>query len=272
MLFDAPVTFTEAIKHMIAKQVLPTDLDSAALRQIDAGIRRQSFFSAQTTLDYLLDGYKDGLQGIISPKQETRVDEETGETKKVTVGYNPATARVVIKDLLRENGYAPEVGEAGTIKDLSSDQRINLVVDTQTKLAHGAGRFVQQNIGGVVNAWPGLELVRFEDKREPREWPNRWKAACGEAGDTRALAVFTRTGRMVALKSSGVWQALGDGAGGYDDTLGNPYPPFAFGSGMWTMEMDRDEAQELGLLSEGEKPRPAAFNFGSLFKLPEVTT
>ena len=53
---------------------------------------------------------------------------------------------------------------------------------------------------------------------------------------------------MVALKTSPIWQALGDGAGGYRDTLGNPYPPFAYGSGLAWADVSRDEAIELGLI------------------------
>ena len=53
---------------------------------------------------------------------------------------------------------------------------------------------------------------------------------------------------MVALKGSPIWAALGNGAGGYRDTLGNPFPPFAFGSGLAWADISRDEAIKLGLV------------------------
>ena len=77
------------------------------------------------------------------------------------------------------------------------------------------------------------------------DWPQRWKAA----GERVAWRGAHRT-KMVALKSSPIWQALGDGAGGFRDTLGNPYPPFAFGSSYEWVPVDRLEARELGLLDE----------------------
>ena len=56
---------------------------------------------------------------------------------------------------------------------------------------------------------------------------------------------------MVALKSSPIWQALGDGVGGFKDTLGNPYPPFAYSSGMGWTDISRRECAELGLDVDG---------------------
>ena len=85
------------------------------------------------------------------------------------------------------------------------------------------------------------------------------------ARDARAAGALGLHGRMAALKSSGIWQALGDGEGGFNDTLGNPYPPFAFRSGMWTVELDRGEAEELGLLAEGEAAAAADFDLAELF-------
>lgn len=70
---------------------------------------------------------------------------------------------------------------------------------------------------------------------------------------------------MAALKSSPVWEALGNGAGGFRDALGNPYPPFAYGSGLDWEDVDADGARALGLLADGEEagaPGPAALTPG----------
>ena len=69
---------------------------------------------------------------------------------------------------------------------------------------------------------------------------------------------------MVALKSSGVWLALGDGAGGYSDTLGNPFPPFAYNSGYDVDEITREDAVALGLMSEDDEVQPAKTDFEDL--------
>ncbi len=266
-LITAPTPFVEALKHLLAKKVAPADLSSADWKDMAAAVRNLSFFSARNDNGHTIDFIKSVVESVINPKQETR--EESGQT--VTTGFNPAKAAEVIMKKFKDAGYHAAPGEAGTITDLASPIRVNLVVKTNSDLALGAGNFVQQNANPVrVQDYPALELYRLESKKMPRDWEQRWIAAARASGDTDALAAFTKSGRMVALKSSGIWQALGDGAGGYDDTLGNPYPPFAFSSGMWTRDVSRAEAIALGLLDDGEEAKPAEFDFASLFNLKEA--
>jgi hypothetical protein len=264
MIFDSPVSFAEAVKHLAGKGLMPTGLDSAGIRALDAGLRRQALFSARTLSTELLGRYKETIGSIINPQQVLR----EGATQTVTEGFDPATARLSIKRLLAEQGYRAEPGEEGTIKDLSSDARINLVVSTNVKLAHGAGRFVQQNADAdVVDLWPALEFVRFGARKEPRGWQGvngLWIQACRRVMDERAIRAWGATGRMVALKSSGVWFDLGN-SDYVDGGMDNPYPPFALGSGMSTEEKSREETIELGLLEEGEAVLPARLDLGSLF-------
>ena len=263
MEIASPVSFREAVRILDAKKLMPTDLTSAQLRALESGIRQSSFYSAQTQLTDLLDNYKRGVQSIVAPAQVIR----EGAAFPVTEGFNPASLRTFIKQYLQSISYTPEEGKRGGLQDLSSNARISLVIDTNVRMAQGAGHFIQQNDPGVVEAWPALEFIRVEDRDKERDWATRWRNACEVAGDATAMGVFGRTGRMAALKSSGVWQALGDGAGGYTDTLGNPFDPIAFSTGMGQEEIDREEAVELGLLKDGDEPEPAKFDFASLFGL-----
>jgi len=263
-----PIEFSEAIDQWLARVTLPTGLDSATIKQqISAAIRRQSVFSAETMMEGYLDRIQSTLASVIQPKQELRTD-ETGATKTVTTGHNPATAREALRNALRSEGYRPAEDIKGTIKDLSSDARLNLVVKTNTDLAQGAGKYVQSNLDeDVIELYPAWELVRYEKRSTPRDWEQRWRIAAQVAGDAQANACLGLYGRMCALKSSEIWEQLGEGAGGYTDTLDNPYPPFAFNSGMWTDDVSRDDAQSLGLLEEGDQVKPKILDIAKLFGL-----
>jgi hypothetical protein len=69
---------------------------------------------------------------------------------------------------------------------------------------------------------------------------------------------------MIALKDDPIWDALGNWTGEDEngkevsDSLGNPYPPFAFNSGMWFKEVARPECYKLGLLQPTQKQNPPA--------------
>jgi hypothetical protein len=266
--FTNPNSFVEAVADLAQKQLLPTNLGSAQLRQLSSAIKRQSLFSARTTITGYLDEIKTTVESIINPKLETR----SPDAQPVVTGLNPATARGVLRDKLKELGYSATPGEEGTIKDLSSSARLDLVIKTNTELAQGAGRFIQANDPDVLEGFPAQELVRYDQKEQPRDWEKRWRTAAQVANDPGAAAALELQGRMVALKSSGIWQALGDGAGGFDDTLGNPFPPFAFNSGMWIQSVSREDAVALGLIKSGETPAPAEIDFANIFGTPELAT
>jgi tetratricopeptide (TPR) repeat protein len=175
----------------------------------------------------------------------------------ITLGGNLAQDRAQIWEELRKIGYVPKEEDKGTLKDLSNAERINLVVTAANNAASGAERFL---IGQTdVEEYPAWEFSKIYDREVPEtDWPNRWRAAAEAAGDSGALGVLEATGRMVALKSSGIWQALGDGVGEYDDALGNPWPPFAVGSGFDVDGIPHKECvKELELLKPGEPVKPA---------------
>lgn len=252
--------FTAALTSHQSKTVLPTLLNSAEIKQqLDAATRRQSFFSAQTMFGNYLDQVKADVESIINPQTTQRADRVTPENPQgnVTEGMDSATARLRAKELLQRIGYSPAIGEQGTIKDLSSDARINLVIQTNRDVAQGAGWFIQGNDPAALDAFPAQELIRVIDPRDPknkRNWRARWEIAAAKAGDTDALRVLAGTGRMVARKDSPIWNEIGSSQN-FDDGLDNPFPPFAFNSGMDVQDISYTEAVALGLLKRGDTVR-----------------
>jgi hypothetical protein len=285
-LLDTPTPLTDAVRHLLSKAALPTSLSSSELKQLDSGLRRQSLFSARTLDEYHLDNIRAVVESILNPKTEQK--ESVPDTQHATrnTGMNPATARAALRKGLADHGYLPGPDDKGTLKDLSSDARLNLVIRTNVQLAQGAGQFVSGNADqDAVDLFPAWELVRFEDREIPRGeklergaivpdpaegWPARFKAAADDSGDDDALRVLQETGRMIALKASPLWDSLGAGAGGFDDTLDNPYPPFAFNSGMNWLELSRADCLKVGLIDPEDKVEPAPFDFASLFNLKEA--
>lgn len=208
----------------------------------------------------------DGLTSILNPQQQDRGGDFT-----VTVGETPASIRGQIAELTKR--FANPAAVADELK-------LDFKIQVATEVAQGAGRHITDNYDQAeLDQWPALELLRVYSREIPRgeenssrirednDWPSRWTFAATQAGDTDAARILQDTGRMIALKASPIWQALGDGAGGYDDTLGNPFPPFAFNSGMDVDGVSRQDCIDLGLLREGDNVQGAEIDFANLFGL-----
>ena len=137
----------------------------------------------------------------------------------------------------------------GVLDSLGLSEGSNALTDPGSAVAR-----IDSQSPAILEQWPAWRLTRFGSRRIPREdWLRRWQAA-GEAvgwqGAHRRL--------LVALKSSPIWEALGRGAGGFRDTLGNPYPPFAYGSGMDWEDVSAEETERLGLDPTSAHPQRAS--------------
>ena len=240
-----PMEYADALAFARQRGVLPTTLTSDELQALPAEIRRSAFFSSQVTEAGLLQDMQDQLGEL------TR-----GVSDGPGLGLDQPTVRLKLKQIIARSGYQPAAGRQGTISDLRTDARLNLIIETQQRLAQGYGQFQRANSGGARLAFPAQELVRlyqrrvprgFEEikgrivERNPKYWLDRWQAAGGEVYD----------GRMIALKDSPVWEGI--------SRFGTPWPPFDFNSGMGVKNVGRRECLRLGLIEPDQKiedPRP----------------
>ena len=210
------------------KDLLPTSLGSDEIRgQIAADILRRSVFSARMENARYLAKIREVCTAMAAGR------------------INAADARAQLLAVLEQIGHSPQ--DDGGLRNPASIRRLNLILDTQTQMASSVARLAEQT-AATVNLFPAWELTRLETRAVPRaDWMQRWTAA-GNSVNWEGAARRP----MIALKSSPIWQALGDGVGGFTDTLGNPYPPFAYSSGLDWLDVDRETCERLGLLKSGE--------------------
>ena len=232
--------------------------------KLPAGLGPRQVALLQRSLQKYSSQVGQRIVGKILDEFQTKIQEAAALTE-------PDKIRGVIYDL-------------GKFADEDVADNIRFALKISQEVASGAGQYLNQNLSpSVLDEYPALEFARMFERDVPRglkrgpkgalipvpddNWPSRWAAAGAEAGDDDWLdwQGDAQTGRGVALKSSGIWQALGDGAGGYDDTLGNPFPPFAFNSGFMTTDLSRAEAVKLGLIGADEEAQPAKIDYSKLF-------
>lgn len=235
MIFFEPIPFREALESRAVKALLPTDASAAELAQLAPEILERATFSARTANASHLARIDSVIRAILDP-------DGAGPGQSV----NTARARELLTQSLKSIGYSPDqVGAAaGSLRDLGSEQRLNLIVDMNVGLARGYGQWMQGQDGAVLDQWPAQELVRLEERKEKRDWIARWQGAGGR--------IFPG-GRMVALKNDPVWERL--------SAFGLPYPPFDYGSGMGVEDVDRTTAVALGLIDDDTQIEPETRGF-----------
>lgn len=255
------------IFHQVLDALLRPGLALPAGARVAAAesLQRYSSVIAQDILTKAIDKFFQGIASIAKTQVEPRTS--PGGPAQAAVGETPATLRAKILQILKPFGTAPELADA-----LNLDFKIKVA----REVSAGAGRFVADQTN--VDEYPAWELKRVYEREVPRgeepkqpsdPWPVRWIHAAQTVEDGDLLvSILQDTGHMIALKSSGIWQALGDGAGGYDDALGNPFSPFAFNSGFDTEGVDRAECIALGLLEKTATPRPANYDWAQLISIP----
>jgi hypothetical protein len=229
MLFTTPLPFSQALDARAVKSLLPTEFRTQLLREIPAALRERAMFSAGCTNAEFLQSASDSIQELVTGKSDR------------------ATQRAALKQLLQKLGYQPSEEDRGTLLDFSSDARLNLILDTNLEMATGYGHFAEGQQEDILDLWPAQELIRVANfgSGKQRDWPSRWTLAGGQFYG----------GRMIALKDDDVWDQLGS-SDFFPDGLDNPYPPFAFNSGMDVRDVIRSEAIKLGLIDRDTQVQP----------------
>jgi hypothetical protein len=235
---------TTPIALLDGKISVPSELRTAEWARVPQWVRERSFYLAGVQRAEILEGFRK-------------------EVRKITEGTaSMAESERDLREMLDRVGYTPEPGQEGTIKDLRTSRRMQIALRTNVRLLQGWARKETGLSRGAQIAFPAWELVRFINKINKRDWQGRWRRAGGE---------LTKDGRMIALKTDGIWLVLGSL---FPDSLGVDYPPFAWGSGMGWEGVSRAEAKRLGILPDGWKPperEPVGSPNENLSIVPKVT-
>jgi hypothetical protein len=213
-----------AVDRFSEKTAVGSRLRSAEWADMPIALRERAFFSAGVDQARTLSAMREKVvQGL-------------DQSRPGGIGMNRARFVADMRNLL---GAAP--GDSGSLTDITSTRRLNLIWDFQTADAHGFASQKADMDPDRLDAFPAYRLLRVESRRVPRDWYTRW----GDAGAKVGWVGASKT-EMVALKTSPIWIAL--------SRFGKPWPPFDYSSGMGLDDVDRDEAEALGLLDKNEDP------------------
>lgn len=215
----------DAAAKLATKRVVGSRLRTRGWDAIKAGLRDRAFFSAGVEEPRWLSTAQEKLLRVLEMQREQL---ENGDEAFVDRSS-------FIGDMRRAAQEAGLATRGEDLQDPASRSRLGLIYDMQIQSAQGyAARKIEMD-DDVLDAFPAQELVRLEQRMQPRDWQQRWTAGGGKLYG----------GRMIALKTDEVWTKI--------SRFGTPWPPFDFGSGMGLKDVGRDEAEQLGVLKAGEK-------------------
>lgn len=250
---DPSLKIFDALLAAQKRGLLPTSLSTKELRELGARILGNAVFTARGTNATFVTAIKEVVDLLAA-----------GET-------DLASGRLVLHELLKVLEYTPEGGfpdapagtvpEAvkGTLQDLSSPRRLNLILETQLAIAQGAGEKMRGSEPDILQLFPAWELIRFGSVEVARDWPARWAIAGGKPQvrgpeNAGAYKVVGKPTGMIALKGDPVWGELG-AWGNFSDALGVDHPPWYFNSEMGWEEVGAMEVSRLKITGpNGETP------------------
>ncbi|CAN5546699.1 hypothetical protein BH09VER1_BH09VER1_24670 [soil metagenome] len=224
----------EVTDTLSAKTPIGSILRSAEWENVPTQLRETAFFSARVESARALAEAQAALQKILNLSRDANGAISMDRGKFIAEMQKMANALG-----LRNT----EPGKRGGLEDFGSERRLKLIYEQQIGQAQSKAYYLSGQDPDVLDAWPAQELIRLrEPKGGPgarRDWAARWSSAGGKFYG----------GRMIALKTSPIWIKI--------SRFGRPWPPFDYSSGMGLEEIDRETAEQLGLIKPGEIIEPS---------------
>lgn len=248
-LATTPNPIEAAVSAFSRRAGVAAPLRSAGWDEMATGLRQQAYWSAGVEHARFLSQSRAKLLQALSGQRKLL---DSGESVNMDRSRFVRDMRRLVQGA-RSSGQLPAGAGPNPLTDIGDATRLRLVYDMNTRMAQGEARWRRQQDPDVLNMWPAQELMPSSATHPRTDWEERWFSAAQESGDIKAGEVLDETGRMVALKTSGIWVAL--------SRFGVPWPPFDYGSQRRLRSVDRDEAVELGLLEADSELQPVDEQF-----------
>jgi len=240
MRFVKPIPFEEAVEKLGERSAIGAQLTSAEWSRVPVALRERAFFSSQVENVRFLQRAQDLLTDFL-----TAAREDTPGGPALKVGSRAEFISQARRFALAE-GMGPLVPEdAGTLKDITGEKRLGLIFDVQTQAAQDYGNWKQGMDPDVLDEFPAQRFIREKGVAQPR------------------LVHVEHDGEVRLKTDLDFWLAMNSPEfGGFDV----PWGPWGFHSGMGVEDVDRETAEELGLLSPGQRVEPVEQEFNDRLK------
>jgi hypothetical protein len=234
--FVRPIPFKEAVARLGERSPIGSRLASADWARVPLALRERAFFSAQIENVRFLQRTRDWLRDFLEGARETVTRPDGTTVSALAVGGRARFIEQARRFALAQGMGPLDPKDARTLKDIRAERRLALIWQVQTTAAYEYGGWKQGNDPEVLEAFPAQRFIREVPVREPRDLHRMHE---GE----------------VRLKSDlGFWTAL-------NRDFGVPWGPWGWGCGHGVEDVDRAEAERLGLLQPGQAVEAPELSF-----------
>lgn len=226
-----PAKYHEAIEKIGDKTSIGSAMVSAEWSDVPVALRDRAMFSSQVENVRFLQRLQNLIDDFLEGSKET-----TPEGLALAVG-----GRADFVEQLRQFALAEGMGpldseSAGGLQDITSEKRLGLIFDTQTRQADDYGYWRQGQQRDLLNEFPAQRFIRVQEVKEPRQSHAQYEG-------------------QVYLKTDPIWATV------INADFGVPWGPWGWGCGHDVEDVDRGEAESLGLIEPGAEVEPDVKNF-----------
>ena len=219
MQFVKPMPFAEAIEKLGSQSPIGAALSSSEWADLPVKLRESALFSAYVEDIRFLQRVQDSLGDFLANNVKTLDD---GQTLLAT-GSRAAFVEQMQSFLTAAGVHRTD----GGLTDISSELRLGLIFNIKTQQAADYGYYRQGMDPDVLNEFPASRFIRVKDVKEPRQAHEQFQD-------------------QVYLKTDPIWARV------INKDFGVPWGPWGWGCGHDVEDVDRDEAQSLGLIKRGQ--------------------
>ncbi len=222
-----PLPFAEAVEKLGRKTNIGSKLSSSEWRDVPVALRERAFFSSRVESARVLQRARDGINDFLKSSVETLPNGQVALATGSRADFVKQT-----QDFLRSEGIERK---DGGLQDLAGERRLGLIFNTQTRQANDFGTWKQGQDPDLLNEFPAQRFIRVEDVEEPRNSHTEFEG-------------------QVYLKTDPIWATI-------NDDFGVPWGPWGWGCGHDVEDVDRAEAEALGLIGPNDVVSPIERDF-----------
>lgn len=223
-----PTPFPEAVNKIGGKSLIGSKLKSREWADVPVALRERAFFSSQVESLRFLQRARD----TIADFQQMSREEVAPGVFALKTGSRSQFVDLMQSFLAREGIERT----SGGLTDIASERRLGLIFDTNTRAANDYGYWRQGQDADVLDEFPAQRFIRVIDVKEPRDYHAPYED-------------------QVYLKSDPIWSRV------INRDFNVPWGPWGWGCGHDVEDVDRDEAERLGLIAPGQRVAPDEKNF-----------